>query len=187
MKKTLIIIGAVSLGLIAIAIAGATLPADNTAQTPAPATTLSADELYVYAYVGDNLPKLGALYDDLGQACESLDYDGIVTCAEKAIAMSDEWNGIPVVGGNVAALESAYDDAGNGVARLVRAPGRRCGLHHHPVALAHADGAAPGHGVAPRHQGIADLVQHLRVRGRDAGGKAVPVYGVCGNRVHLWI
>ena len=22
---------------------------------------------------------------------------------------------------------------------------------------------------------------------RDAGGKAVPVYGVCGNRVHLWI
>jgi len=119
MKKTLIIIGAVSLGLIAIAIAGATLPADTTTQMPAPATTLSADELYVYAYVGDNLPKLGALYDDLGQACESLDYDGIVTCAEKAIAMSDEWNGIPVVGGNVAALESAYDDAGNGVARLI--------------------------------------------------------------------
>lgn len=35
--------------------------------------------------------------------------------------------------------------------------------------------------------GAADIAACADSGRRDAGGKAVPVYGVCGNRVHLWI
>lgn len=128
MKKALVIIAAVLVGLIVLAGIGSLMPKDPAlqieqdaakTQAPTPTSTLNAKELTAYTYVDKHLPELTTLYKDLIKACDNNDISGVGLCAGTFAALRAEWKSFPAAGGRVLVLELAYEDTANGIRQLI--------------------------------------------------------------------
>lgn len=114
MRKALIIIAAVFAGLIALAVVGSLLPNEEpqaVLQPAAPSPALTEEEREVYDYIASATSDLDDLYGEFGEACSDVDLSAMVQCGRDWRTLSDEWDELPIAGGNVSDLEYAFDDA----------------------------------------------------------------------------
>ena len=128
MKKALIIIGAIFLGLIALAIVGSILPEDPALtvdkdaeiaqpvieEAPEPAPTLDNDEQRVYDFIAENYPKIDKLFNETLITVDIADGDSetalldLVDDASTYVELAKGWEELDWAGGKVRTLETAF-------------------------------------------------------------------------------